>query len=101
MYDLLEQQFTNDLRPRLYRLAYLITGPLPLPVRFLSWILVAMLIFGIIIPFFVMVSILPQYFTALAAAAMLAFLLYIALSFRRTLSIEAEIIKAEWRNPVD
>lgn len=91
LYDLLGQQFTEDLLPRLYKLSGIINGPMPGPLKVLSWILPVMILSGIIIPFIVTMGLLSNYFTIFAVSAVLSLLFYLVLTFNKTLSNESKI----------
>lgn len=92
LYDLLGQQFTEDLLPRLYKLSGIINSPMPGPLKVLSWILPVMILSGILVPFLVTMGLLSHYFTIFAVSAVLSLLFYLVLTFNRTLSNESKII---------
>lgn len=92
LYDLLGQQFTEDLLPRLHKLSGIINDPMPGPLKILSWILPFMILSGIIVPFLVTMGLLPHYFTIFAVSAVLSLLFYLVLTFTKTLSNESKII---------
>jgi hypothetical protein len=96
LYDQLGQQFTGDLLPRLITLSRRINGPIPAPIRFLSWILTTMILVGIVVPILVAINFLSPSFAILGSSAIMAFLLYIALAFSRILATEAEIVQTKW-----
>jgi hypothetical protein len=98
LYDLLGQQFTGDLLPLLLALSRRINGPLPAPIRFLSWILTAMIVVGIIVPILVAIDFLHPSFTVLGSSAIMGFLLYIAVAFYPILRTEATIGQVKWKS---
>lgn len=91
LYDILGQEFTEDLLPRLYNLSQTINGPMPAPIRFLSRILSTMIVLGIIIPFMVTMGLIGQWSATITVSAVLSLLLYLALTFHKTLSSESKI----------
>ncbi|HEV7780807.1 MAG TPA: hypothetical protein VGO58_06055 [Chitinophagaceae bacterium] len=91
LYDLLGQQFTADLLPRLHNLSVTITGGLPSPVRMLSRLLTLLIPLGIIIPFLVSLQLLPVWCTVLSISGTIALLIHLMLTLHQTLSGEIKM----------
>lgn len=91
LYDLLGQQFTSELLPKLILASRTVNGTLPGPVNLLSNLLTLLIPLGILIPFLVLLELLPIRWAAISVAGTVALLVYIMTSFNQILIREIKI----------
>lgn len=92
LYDMLGRQFTEDILPRLAKHSDLIHQQLPPIVENLVIILLFILAFGIIIPFFNTIYTFNSNFQIASISIVLSVIFYIILAFRRLLKYEMKVI---------
>ncbi|TXJ22296.1 MAG: hypothetical protein E6Q24_21255 [Chitinophagaceae bacterium] len=95
LYDSLGQQFSSQLLPDLYKLSRIVNGKLPHSVSLLAILLTLLIPFGIIIPFFISLGLLPVGFAVVSLSGILSLLVFIMLTFYKMLSKEIKIDQNE------
>jgi len=91
LYDLLGQQFTEDILPRLTKKSQEIHGNLPLSIQYLSIVLSLILAFGVVVPIFNSLYSFNIFFALISLSVVLSVIFYIIIAFKKILKNEMKI----------